>query len=185
MKHDNEEGVAGLFTLVLVFLLASLMFIIIGFGIDRFTLISQTMFAGTAASQMRFDTINIMITAFRLEPFILLIAIGINYWIGEMRQYTGMADVGTMIIACVEMITMTLILIAFTLFGGFALDTVVGYVNKAQLLGSPDLDLFIAVQYITPVFCGIMFLILVGIIIQFIMTCVKTSDYTQTGGYYG
>lgn len=180
MKYDNEEAAAGLFTLILVFLLSSVMFVVIGFGIDRFTLMSSTMFSGTAASQMRFDTVGLMITAFRLEPIILLVAIGINYWIAETRQYSGMADVSTMVIAAVEMISMTLVLIAFTLFGGFGLDVVIGYVNNATMMGTPDLAMFAAVQYIAPAFYGIMFLVLVGVVIQFIMTCVQTVDYSQT-----
>jgi len=178
MKHYNDDAAAGIFTLIAVFLLASVLFIVIGYGIDRFTLMSSAMFSGTAASQMRFDTVNIMVAAFRVEPFILLMAIGANYWIGEMRQQTGMADVGTMIMAAVEMITMTLILIAFTLFGGYGLDSVVRFANNFTVV-NPDLSMFSAVQYLAPLFYGVMFLILVGVIIQFIMTCVKTVDYSQ------
>ena len=178
MKHDNDEAAVGIFTLVLVFLLASVLFIVIGYGIDRFTLLSSAMFTGTAATQMRFDTVGIMIAAFRVEPFILLIGIGMNYWLAEMRQQTGMADVGTMIMAAVEMITMTLILIAFTLFGGYGIDMVVNFANN-YAVATPDLSLFMAVQYISPMFYGIMFLILVGVIVQFIMTCYKSVDYSQ------
>jgi hypothetical protein len=57
MKYDNEVAAAGLFTLILVFLLSSVMFVVIGFGIDRFTLMASSMFTGTAASQLRFDTV--------------------------------------------------------------------------------------------------------------------------------
>jgi hypothetical protein len=178
MKHDNEEAASGIFTLVLIFLLASVLFIVIGYGIDRFTLISSTMFSGSAATQLRFDTVNIMVAAFRVEPFILLIAAGMNYWMQEMRQYTGMADVGTMIMATVEMITMTMVAIAFTLFGGYGLDTVINFVNN-YTFANPDLSLFAAVQYLAPMFYGIMFLILIGIIIQFIITCIQTTDYSQ------
>lgn len=182
MKHDNEEAAAGLFTLVLVFLLSSILFVVIGFGIDKFTAMSSVMFSGAAASQMRFETVKYMLTVFRIEPFILLLGIGINYWIVEMRQYTGMADVQTMVIAAVEMITMTLILIAFTLFGGSGIDMMTNWVNNFPVT-NPDLSLFMAVQYIAPLFYGIMFLVLIGVLVQFIMTCVQTVDYTQTGYY--
>lgn len=180
MKFDNdsEEAAAGVFTYVLLFFMAAILFIIIGFGIDRFTLISSTMFYNAPASQMRFDVVNLMLLAFRAEPVILFVCIGINYWVCELRQYSGMVDVGTMVLATVEMITMTLIVVAFTLFGGYGLDTLVNFVNNFTVV-NPDLSLFAAVQYIAPVFYGCMFLILLGVVIQFIMTCVQTVDYSQ------
>jgi hypothetical protein len=184
MKYSNDDAAAGIFTLILVFLVASLMFVLMGYGIDRFTLLSSTMFSGTAASQMRFDTVGLMLTTFRAEPFILLIAIGYNYWVSEMRQFSGMADVGTMIVAAVEMVTMTLVIIAFTLFGGYAMDTMVNFINNFAV-ANPDLSLFEAVQYIAPAFYGIMYLIIIAIIVQFVMTCVQTVDYQQyQQGYY-
>ena len=183
MKYSDEDAAAGIFTLILVFLLASIMFIVIGYGIDRFTLLASSMFTNSVASQARFDTVNYMLLVFRAEPFILLFGIGYNYWVSEMRQFTGMADVGTMIVAATEMITMTLVLIAFTLFGGYGMDTVVNFVNN-YAFANPDVSLFAAVQYIAPMFYGAMFLILIGVLVQFIMTCVRTVDYTQQGYYY-
>lgn len=177
-RYDNDIAVAGIFTFVLLFLLSALIFLFIGYGIDRITAIAAKMFISTAAaSQLRYDTVNLMLLAFRAEPIILFISIGINLITNELRVQSGMADVGTMIIASVEMITMTLIIIVFTLFGGYGLDQVTGFVNH-QIVTNPDLDLFAAVQYIAPGFYGIMFLILCGIVVQFVMTCVKTVDYT-------
>jgi uncharacterized membrane protein YidH (DUF202 family) len=183
-RDSNEDAAAGIFTFVLVFLVAGIMFIAIGFGIDRFTAISTIMFAsGTGYSQMRFQTVGVELLAFRVEPFVLLLGLGLNYWVSEMRQFSGMADVGVMIVGAVEMITMTLILTAFTLFGGYGIDTVVNTVNKLVLVQNPDLSLFAAVQYIEPCFYGIMFLILIGVIVQFIMLCVQTVDYQYYQGY--
>jgi hypothetical protein len=181
MKHSNDDAAAGIFTLIVVFLLASLMFILIGFGIDKFTLMAERMFTDTPASQMRFDVVNLQLLVFRLEPIILLICIGINYLVAEMRQNTGMADVSTMVRGAAEMIIMTLVLVAFTLFGGSAVDSVVQWVNNFPVI-SPDLELFGAVQYIAPVFYGIMFLALLGVVVQFVMLCVQTVDYSQTQG---
>jgi len=179
---NNDDAAAGIFTFVVLFFLSAVLFTLVGFGVDRFTLISSTMFAGTPASQMRFDTVNLMLLAFRMEPIILFFAIGINYWVTELRQYSGMADVGTMIIAAVEMITMTLVLVAFALFGGYGLDTLVHVMNNF-VIDNPDLSLFAAVQYISPLFYGVMLLILIGVIVQFVMTCVRTVDYTHYQGY--
>lgn len=181
MKYSNDEAAAGIFTLIVVFLLASLMFILIGFGIDRFTLMSERMFTGSPVSQMRFDVVNLMLLVFRLEPIILLILIGINYLVAEMRQNTGMADVSTMIVGAAEMIIMTLVLIAFTLFGGSAVDAVVQFVNN-YTVASPDLELYGAIQYIAPVFYGVMFLALLGVLVQFVMLCVQTVDFSQSQG---
>lgn len=180
----NDDAAAGLFTFVTLFFLAAFLFLLIGFGVDRFTLISSTMFYGSHASQMRFDVVNLELLAFRAEPIILLLSLGINYWVGELRQFSGMVDIGTMIIATVEMITMTLIIVAFTLFGGYGLDTLIDFVNNFTV-ANPDLALFAAVQYIAPVFYGAMMLILFGVILQFIMTCVKTVDYSTYASYYG
>lgn len=180
MKFDNETAAAGIFILVVTFFLAALLFILIGFGIDRITLMSARMFDGTAAAQLRFDVVNLQLMAFRVEPFILFIGLGFNHWVGEMRQYTGMADVGTMFYAAAEMIIITLTIIVLTLYGGFGIDTVVNFVNH-WVIANPDLDMFLAVQYIDPVFYGITVLAIVGVIAQFLMTCVQTVDYSSSG----
>jgi hypothetical protein len=182
-SHSHENAAAGLFTFAALFFLGAMMFLLIGFGIDKFTVMSSAMFTGTHASQMRFDVVNIEMMAFRAEPIIFLIALGVNYWVGELRQFSGMVDIGAMVVATVEMITMTLIIIAFTLFGGYGLDSLMDFVNNFTII-NPDLSLFMAVQYIAPVFYGVMFLILFGVIVQFVMTCVKTVDY-PTYGYTG
>jgi hypothetical protein len=142
------------------------------------------MYTGVGESQLRFDTFNVMIMAFRIEPIIMLVSIGVNYWVSTLRINNSMADTGTMIIAAAEMITMTFILIVFELFGGSALDNLVNFINKFPV-ANPDVSLYVAVQYINVCFYGIMFLIMVGVIVQFCMVCVKTVDYNQFNNYYG
>jgi len=184
VKHHNEEAAASLFTFVLLFFLCAILFIMVGFGVDKITMISANMFTGIGDSQLRYETANVMILAFRVEPIIMLLGLMINNWVSTLRVNTGMAETGTMIIAGAEMITMSLIMIVFTLFGGYALDNLVNFINKFTVI-TPDLSLYSAVQYITPCFYGIMFLIMMGIIVQFIMTCVRTVDYNVYNTYAG
>jgi len=187
MKCDytNDAGAAGVFTYVLLFLLSAILFLMIGYGVDRMILMSLNLFSsGNFMSQFRFDTVNLMLMAFRIEPLIMLLGITINFWVSEGRLNSGMADTGTMIIASTEMIVMTLILIMFTLYGGFGLDSLVYLINHT-VTPNPDLSMFGAVQYISPIFYGIMLLILIGVIVQFLMTCVQTVDYGNYQTTYG
>jgi hypothetical protein len=183
-SHTNEDAAAGIFTFVLLFFLCGILFIVVGFGVDKITALASTMYTGINESQLRFETANWMLLVFRAEPLIFLILIGYNFWVSEMRQNSGMADTGTMIIAVAEVITMTFIIIMFTLFGGSALDTVVQFVNTFPVT-NPDISLYSAVQYISVCFYGIMFLVLVGILAQFGMTCVRTVDYNTYNTTYG
>ena len=148
-RYDNEEAAASLFTFVLLFFLCAILFIMVGFGVDKITAISSSMFTGIGDSQLRYETANVMLLAFRVEPIIMLFGLMINNWVSTLRVNTGMADTGTMIIAGAEMITMTLIMVVFTLFGGYALDNLVNFINKFTV-ANPDLGMYAAVQYITP-----------------------------------
>jgi hypothetical protein len=187
MKCDytNDDAAAGIFTFVLLFILCGILFLMIGYGVDRIILLAMSLFAdGTFASQYRFDTVNLMLEIFRIEPLIVLFGIGINFWVSEGRLNSGMADTGTMIIAAAELLTMTLILVVFCLYGGYAFDSLVYYINHTTF-PSPDLSMFGAVQYISPVFYGMMLLILIGVVVQFLMTCVRVVDYNQYQTTYG
>jgi hypothetical protein len=178
MKSIDDNAAAGIFTFVLLFLVCSVVYLAIGFGTDKITAIGAKMFIDTAASQMRFSITNWELQVFRAEPLIMFLSIGINYWVSELRQFSGMADTSTMIVASVEMITLTLVIIVFTLYGGYGLDTLVNIINHNTVV-SPDLALFGAVQYISPLFYIVMFLILIGVVVQFVMTCVRTIDFQQ------
>jgi hypothetical protein len=181
--HKSEDAAASIFTFVLLFLLCAILFLMIGFGVDKITLIASNMFTGVGESQLRFETFNVMILVFRIEPIIMLMSIGLNYWVSTLRINSSMADTSTMIIAAAEMITMTFILIVFEIFGGSALDNLVNFINKFPI-ANPDVSLFAAVQYIEVCYFGILFLILIGVIVQFVVTCIKTVDYSAYNTYY-
>jgi hypothetical protein len=182
--HKSEDAAASIFTFVLLFLLCAILFLMIGFGVDKITLVASNMFTGVGESQLRLDTFNVMILVFRIEPIIMLMSIGLNYWVSTLRINSSMADTSTMIIASAEMITMTFILIVFELFGGSALDNLVNFINKFPIT-NPDISLFAASQYISVCFYGLMFLILVGVVVQYVVTCVKTVDFSAYNTYYG
>ena len=181
--HHNEDAAAGIFTFVLLFLLCGILFLIIGFGVDKVTMLASNLYTGVGESQLRYEIANLMLVVFRAEPILVLILIGVNFWVSELRVNSGMADTGTMVIAAAEMITMTFIILMFTLYGGYALDTLVTFVNSYTVI-NPDVSLYSAVQYISPSFYGIMFLILIGVIVQFAMTCVRTVDYNTYNTTY-
>lgn len=182
--HHNEDAAAGVFTYTLLFLLCGILFLMIGFGVDKVTMLASNLYTGVGESQLRFETVNWMLVVFRAEPVIMLILMGINYWVSELRVNSGMTDTGTMIIASAEMITMTFVLITFTLYGGYAIDTLVTFINTFPI-ANPDTSLYAAVQYISVSYYGLCFLILIGVIVQFAMTCVRTVDYnTYNNTYY-
>jgi hypothetical protein len=77
---------------------------------------------------------------------------------------------------------LTVVMITFTLFGGAGIDLIMSTANAQQILGATS-ELYSAIQYTAPVFYGFMLLILLGIVIQFIVTCVQTVDYSQMRSY--
>lgn len=180
---DHEEASAGgIVTLIAVFLVAGVLFVAIGFGIDRITLITNALYGTSPSSQIRFDTVEFMIATFRIEPIILLIGVGINYINNSIREYSGAISLSTLLMGAAEMITLTILLIAFTLFGGGAIDQIISYMTTWQVGGNP-IELFSAVQYSGVLFYGFMLLINIALIIQFLILCVQTVDYSNVRTY--
>jgi len=179
MKNDDAAG--GIITLFFAFLLAGVLFVIIGFGIDRLTLLANRAFTGTAMSQLRFDVFAIQLIVFRAEPFILLIGIGINYWVNQIRMVSGAVELGTILLGAAEMIVLTIVLMMFNLFGGMALDFVVSFVNGWNFHVLEDM--YFVIQYLPNVFYGFMFLLTIAVVAQFIVLCVQTVDYAGTYQY--
>jgi hypothetical protein len=182
MPNNEDASAGGIIALVGVFLLAGVLFVAIGFGIDRFTLMAFRMFTNTASSQIRFDTVNLQLMIFRAEPFILLLFAGLNYWVTEIRQYSGTIPLGTMLMNAAEMIILSLVTILFTLFGGYALDMTMSFVNGWNVAGV-DLDMTLAAQYGGMLFYGVMFLAMIGVILQFCIAAVQITDYSQSYSY--
>ena len=178
---DNEQAAGGLIALIFCFLLAGVLFVLIGFGIDRLTLLASRMFVGVASSQMRYDVFSLQLMVFRVEPFILLLGVGINYWINQTRVISGTVEIGTLLMGAGEMIVLTIVLMMFNLFGGFGLDFVIQFVNTWQFNVIEDTTLVI--QYLGVAFYGFMFLLTVAVIVQFIVLCVQTVDYAGTYQY--
>ena len=179
---DDNASAGGIITLITVFLVAGFMFVAIGFGIDRITMIIAQLYATSPASQMRFDTVEFMIATFRVEPIILLIGAGINYFTNSIREYSGAVSLSTVLGGAVEMIVLSILLIAFTLFGGGAIDQVVYFVSNWQV-GSNPIDLFSAIQYTGVVFYGFMLLVMAALVIQYLILCVQTVDYSTVQSY--
>lgn len=180
---DAEEASAGgIITLITLFLVGGLLFVCCGFAIDKITEIIQMMYATQAASQLRYDIVTYQIMTFRVEPIILLIGGGINHFVNSLRETSGSIAMGTVVIGAFEMISLTLVMIACTMFGGAAIDTVIGVVSAWQIGGNPS-DLFYAVEFVGPVFYGIMLLITLGLVVQYLILCVQTVDYSTSRTY--
>lgn len=181
MEHDNSEAAGGIITLIFCFFLAGILFVLIGFGIDRLTLLASRMFVDVAASQMRFDVFALQLVLFRVEPFILLIGVGINYWINQIRIQSGVVELGTLLMGAGEMIILTLVLMMFNLFGGYAIDFVIQFVNGWQFVVQEDMTFVI--QYLGVIYYGFMMLLTIAVVAQFVVLCFQTVDYTGTYQY--
>jgi len=180
MIHNNENASAGgIVTLVAIFLLAGALFIANGYAIDRFTQIANiASFAGGAASQLRYDVINLMVMVFRFEPILVLLSLGINRLMSANMQFSEVTPLSTLAFGAAEMILLTVVLVAVTMFGGYGLDTVVGVVTGMNLGdGNAIYDL---IQYIPNIFYGCMFLALIGVCIQFVLECVQVADHSNS-----
>lgn len=177
-RYDNEEAAGAVLSIVATFILSAILFLIIGYGVDRVIQLSIAM-QGMPSSQMRYDVIRIMLTTFRFEPIIILVGVGINAWVASTRTLSGEVDLSNMLLGASEMIILTLVLIALTMFGGLGLEYVINIVNTSPILSSGNMLLYSAVQYIAPVFYGLVFLGLVGAIIQYILLCVQVVDFGQ------
>lgn len=181
MRYDSEAAAGGIITLIFCFLLAGVLFTLIGFGIDRMTLLATRMFTGAAASQMRFDIFALQITIFRWEPLILLLGIGINYWVNQTRVISGAVELGTLLLGAAEMIVLTIVLMMFNLFGGSGIDFIVNFVNLWSF--NVIEDSFFLIQYLGVVFYAFMFLLQIAVVAQFVVLCVQTVDYAGTTQY--
>lgn len=181
---NDEASVGGIFTLIAVFLIAGFLFVAIGYAIDQIIMTNINVFgSGTSFSQMRFDVVQLQILAFRAEPIIMLLGLGVNYWINSLRKFSGDISLGVVMAGAIEMIFSTLIIMALTLFGGMGLDAVMNYVNSANFPGADGvIGMFNAVQFVAPAFYGIMMLLTVGTIILFFVLCVQTTDYANQYG---
>jgi TRAP-type C4-dicarboxylate transport system permease small subunit len=178
----NDEATGGIITLMFVFILSAVLFLAISYGIDRLTVLA----AGTltqSASQMRYDSLNIQLILFRLEPLILLVGAGLNYWITEARQMSGITDLSGMLVSAIEMIMGTFVLMLLCFFGGGALDMVVGTLEGWNF--APIADTYTIVQFLTPVYYSFMTLIIVSLIALFLMKCVQTVDFASTPEFMG
>lgn len=179
MRNDDAAG--GIITLIFAFLLAGVLFVIISFSIDRFTLLANRVFLGAAANQLRFDIFAIQLAIFRAEPFILLMGIGINYWVNQIRMVSGAVELGTILLGAGEMIVLTVVLMMFNLFGGSAIDFVQQFINGWNFMVLEDM--YFVIQYLGTVFYAFMFLLTVAVVAQFIVLCVQTVDYAGTYQY--
>lgn len=173
---DNDQAAGAVLSIVATFILSAILFIIIGYGVDRVIQLSIAL-QGLPSTQMRYDVVKIMLTTFRFEPIIVLVGVGINAWVASTRTLSGEVDLANMLLGASEMIVITLVCIALTMFGGLGLEYVINVVNTNLLLSSGDLLLYQAVQYIAPTIYGLCFLALVGAIIQYILLCIQVVDY--------
>jgi hypothetical protein len=176
----NDEGAGGIITLMFVFLLCAMLFMIMSYGVDRLTMLSITTMTENA-SQFRYDSLNIQLILFRLEPMILLIGAGLNYWITESRQMTGITDLGGMLLSAAEMILGTFTIMILCYFGGSALDMVVGTMEGWNF--TPVADSYLIIQYLVPAFYAFCTLLIVSIIALFVVRSVQMVDYAATPEY--
>jgi hypothetical protein len=89
-------------------------------------------------------------------------------------------DLGGMLGGAAEMLLLTLGMIALTMFGGAAIESVVSVANNLPFVVTGDFGLYSAVIYVGVVFYGICVLGLMGAIIQYMMLCVQTVDYSTS-----
>jgi hypothetical protein len=176
-RSDTELAAGATITLVSVFLLSCILYIIIGYGIDRIILSSIQMASTMPSTQQRFDTIRVMLTVFQFEPVIMLLGVGINTWVSSTRSESGEVDLSSMLVGASEMIILTLVIIALAMYGGAAIESVINVMNHFVAIGTPDVGLFSAVIYNAGLFYGLCVLALMGVIIQYIILCVRVVDY--------
>jgi hypothetical protein len=115
---------------------------------------------------------------FRIEPLILLVGAGLNYWITEARQMSGITDLSGMLTSALEMILGTFVLMLLCFFGGGALDLIVGALEGWNFV--PIADTYTIVQFLTPVYYSFMTLTIISLIALFLMKCVQITDYAST-----
>jgi len=177
MKHSNDNGAAAIFGFVLIFLLSGLIFLCVGYGVDKLTMVAASQYTGIE-SNLKVTTFNYMLLVFRAMPIITLITIGISYWVACLRTENSVSEIGTMIVASVEMISLSFVLMAFELYGGLAIDSMAQFASTFPVT-NPDLSLYQAAQYIGPVFYGLIFIIMISLVVNFVMTAVRVVDFSN------
>ena len=173
----NDEAAGGILALTFVFLLSAIMFIIMGYGVDRLTMLAQNVMT-TNVNQMRYDMLNAQLILFRLEPLILLVAAGINYWVTESRQMSGITDLSGMLMSAVEMVLGTFTLMLLSFFGGGALDMIQGIMEGWAF--TPIGDSYMVIQFLGSAFYSLVTLMIVSIIALFVIRSVQIVDYAIT-----
>jgi hypothetical protein len=179
MKFQSDDAAGAVISLVFVFLLSAVLFVVIGYGVDKIVA-ALIALKSMPSTQMRYNVLIAMLTTFRFEPVVILVGAGLNSWVASLRTLSGEIDLSSMMLAASELIILTMALIALTMFGGLGLESVVNVVNHNPILSAGNLMLFSAVQYIPNVVYGMCFLGLIGAIVQFILTCVQVVDYQQS-----
>lgn len=179
-KHNNEDAVAaGIITIVFVFLLAGILFIANGYAIDMLTkIINTTVFSAAAASQARYDTVNMMAMVVRFEPIVVLLGLGLNHIVNSTREFSDTAPLSTLAMGAAELIFSSVFLIGVALFGGYGLDKVVSTMTTLNF-GASGMGLYDIVQYLPGLVYGFLFLALVGANVLFILQCVGIVDYAN------
>jgi hypothetical protein len=173
---NNESAASGVFAMVAAFLFFGIMAIALGAGYDRIVQITIGT-AGGAVSQMRMDTLNTILLIMQFEPFVFFIGAGISTWVNANRSSSGDVPVGKLIFAGGETMVLTLLIMAFTSFGGMAIEAITDGTMAFSSV-NPDIALFGAVQYVLPLFYGIMVIATIGLVIQYLIVCVQDVEYT-------
>lgn len=179
-KHSNDNASAsGIVTIVAVFLLAGILLIANGFAADKILDVANSnSLAGSSATQLRYDVINLMVAVFRFLPILILISLGINRMIAANREFSEVAPLSTLSIGVAEMIFLNIVILAMTIFGGFGIDTVVNVMTSTAL--GADSNLYEIIQFAPNIFYGCMFLACIGVCIQFVLECVQVSDHSNS-----
>lgn len=178
-KWNEEASASGIMTLVFVFLLCGVLFVFMGYAIDRIVMTAINQFSTFPVSQMRIDTLKICIMIFRFEPFIIIFGLGINHLINANRSSSGFSDLSALTISAGEMIILTVVVLALMFYGGLGVEMVISTMN-GTVIPNPDTSLYSAVQYVLPVFYGLCVIGLMGSIIQFLVQCSAAVDYMQS-----
>lgn len=176
--NNNEDAVAGgIITLVFVFLLGGVLFIANGYAVDRLlALLNTSAFSLSAASQIRYDVVNLEAAVFRALPIVVILGLGLNSYVNSIREFSDTAPLSTLAMGVAELIFAHVFLIGATIFGGFALDKVIATMTGLNF-GASTTGLYDVVQYIPSIVYGSLFLACIGACVLFVLQCVGIVDY--------
>ena len=181
IAHSNDEAAGAVLTLVSVFLLSGILFVLIGYGIDKVILTSFNLATTMPSSQVRYDVVQLMLKVFQFEPILILLGVAINAWVSSIRTQSGDVNLSAMMVGAAELIIITLVVIGLVMFGGMAIESVITAMNHFVIGGGGGQPgLFSAVQYSGMIFYGVCFLGLVGACIQYLILCVQTVDVSSS-----